>query len=211
MPAAAKICLQCKYSQSAIRNQLTLLAGLGGLIALLTYSISSLQEIRKNIWWRDAVDIVSIDPDNGVVIQNSGDGEIFVDAILLEADIEGGAKFSRSILIGEAIAPGKLIKHDSKQNTLDGAVMAFSATSKIKTVNDAFRMAKFSPNCLVPSIYSANSVRYRQYTKFMGDDLVQLHVKPKAIFYSGSPKPIEKEFNAVVLFLAAQTKEDCWK
>jgi hypothetical protein len=111
IPLEAIVCTNCKYSQSFIRNQITLLAGLGGLVALITYVISSFSDVRKGLFWSDALNIISVNSDSDVIVQNAGDGDVYVSGLEYSAAVQN-MQVSGAFALGKVVSPGKFEKID---------------------------------------------------------------------------------------------------
>jgi hypothetical protein len=210
MPLAAKVCLQCKYYQSTIRNQLTLLAGFGGLIALLTYFTSSFLEIRKTLYWVDDLRLISVDPYGGYVMQNTGDGDLFIDGVHFEGLVDG-QHFSGGTIISESIGPGRITIHKPAHTPLIGGIVEAGVNPKIPNFTMALEMSKVATECVEANLYSTNSVSYKTLTQHLGKRLLQMPIRPKIVFYSRNAIPIEKEFDGAILFVENNKKKECWQ
>jgi hypothetical protein len=209
IPVTARICLQCKCYQSSIRNQLSLFAGFAGLIAILTYFTSSFEAIRKTLYWIDDLKLISADPNVGYVIQNSGDGTIFVDGIFYETNV--GGRNSRTIRIYETVESGQIANHVPLKKGMLGAFAQIGGNTKIPDVESAMRLSLNSPDCVEEQLYSVNSLAYKTPLGYLGEKLLKILVTPKVVFYSRSSSPLEREFDGVIVFIENYQKKDCWK
>jgi hypothetical protein len=86
------------------------------VISLLTYMVSTWPEIRKTLFWLDAVEITSFDSKNNIVLHNSGDGRVFVSHLSLRSKALG---HSSLILINKTIESKSFLVHDLKMQTVD--------------------------------------------------------------------------------------------
>jgi hypothetical protein len=90
-------CPRCQSYQKSWVNRLEYLGKVIGVVsavaAAVVYGISQAPEIRKILFWRDSVEVVSIDPfTNTVVLTNSGDGAVYVSSISFTVEMFAGGK-----------------------------------------------------------------------------------------------------------------------
>lgn len=177
---------------------------------MATYLTSSLGEIRKNVFWVDKIDVVSIAP-RAYVIHNTGDGEIFVAGIQYNYS-SSSYNLSQFIQIGEVLTPGKILKYEpSKINEYKfehARIIQAHPGLKIRNGGDAIGIAKDHPDCVQSDLYSINSMAYVNYSNFLGNKLIQIPIQAKIIYYSREPLPLKDSFEGVLLF-SINTKREC--
>ena len=116
----AAICPICKNYQSTWKRRLHYCATMAGIvtvvISLLTYMASAWPEIRKTFFWQDAVEIAALDSKNSIVLQNSGDGRVFVSHLSLHSEALG---YSGAILINKTIESKTFLAYELKIASTD--------------------------------------------------------------------------------------------
>jgi hypothetical protein len=51
------------------------------ILTALGYIVRPLRDLYKNYTWRDKIEVVSFSSVDGVIIKNSGDGDVFIDSL----------------------------------------------------------------------------------------------------------------------------------
>jgi len=212
IPSGANLCKECNCYQSSVRNQLTLLAGLGGMIALLTYLTASLGEVRKNILWKDNIEIVSVAPKTGYVIRNSGDGDVFIEGVRYEYKGSSGVALSTSTAIGEIVSPGKTIRHvipEESERAEAKPILSNKSIPKIESFDQALRLSIKNKECLRRALFSTDSIYYKNYFRSMKDSLIQMPVEATIVYFSRTSAPMEKTFSGVLVFVFDPDNPEC--
>ena len=184
--AGAKICPICKSYQSSCKRNAYNCATLGGIIivaiSLLTYITSTFPELRKIFFWRDVIEVTAFDSGRAIVINNSGDGKIFISHLLLSSK---NINFSWSIPIDETIETKSFLVHPLKMAVKDSTqwtTVKLSEDSWQKILRTAHLMKN---ECIRWNYYSINDFAYQQIKTFMGKDFHEVSVDATLYFHSG--------------------------
>jgi len=114
IPHGASICSICSSFQIRWKNQAKFIANIIGIlsvaVALISYVISELPNVRKTIAWRDEVSVLTFIDSEITVVANTGDGEVFISHIYIEYDPENdGSTGKITRLLNQPIDPGNSI------------------------------------------------------------------------------------------------------
>lgn len=112
----AKKCNECGAYQNGYKNALIFGAQVAGFLVIIasaiSYLINSMPEIRKILFWKDSLIVLSLD-NNKVVFSNSGDGDLYIESIEIlrpTQDSDSAATITESIAI--VIRSGEVLKHN---------------------------------------------------------------------------------------------------
>ena len=77
------------------------------ILSMIAFLLTSWPEVRRAIWWRENVEVVSFDSEGVILLANRGDGDLYVSTVLVGA--EGVPRsFSVEYPIDAALQPGTM-------------------------------------------------------------------------------------------------------
>jgi hypothetical protein len=182
----ATICPICKNYQSAWRRKLHYFATRAGIItvviSLLTYVASTWPEIRRTLFWRDAVEITALDSKNIIVLHNSGDGRVFVSHLSLRSEALG---HSSTIFINKTIESKSFLVHDLKTATADLSKWATRSISD-DSWQKLLRERHLNENeCVQWHFFVPDDPGYQTIKRFHGSSFHEVPIDATLYFRSG--------------------------
>jgi len=201
IPLKATICSHCSTKQD---RRLNFLQNIGAVIGVLTailafgsYIISSAPSVRKTLWWRDDINMLSYS-DEHVVIGNNGDGPVFVSYIYIHTETQ---KFfsgeSTNMLINKMIEPGQILTFDKTNKFLRGG----KKWRVVSNVTDAewekyLQLYNDEPSdageCTLLEYVSTSDPDMQLFTRALGDGLRKVNATATIYFFSNK---LEKELS----------------
>jgi hypothetical protein len=116
--AGAQLCPVCKCYQARWKNTLYQYGAIGGFltiaISLLTYVATALPQIRKTLFWKDSISVTAYNSESRLVIENSGDGELFVSHIFFKSERPA---FTGVESVDKSIKEKSFLVHDIQHGT----------------------------------------------------------------------------------------------
>jgi hypothetical protein len=204
----ATLCQTCKTPQSKWKSWLQYIASIVGVFTLLgllgslsVYTVSGWPTVRKQLFWKDKVKVLSFNSNQDLVITNMGDGDIFLSHVDLRAH---GPDVMTSILrIGISVPTGDVAKHRfsrDHQDIKEQPVMKLVSDVSEAAWKEASRRATHRDDpCFAIIFYYAEDPSYRQLESAHQGKLFQTIPATATLhFYSvGSKKALEEAFPVV--------------
>lgn len=107
----ASKCSHCGASQKSWLNWLHTITAVGILPTLVATGVVAIIAISTGMWerifWKDDLTVISYQSDGQVCIRNSGDGQLFVEHILVKSD--DLLRYRRIRFIGETVAKSSFL------------------------------------------------------------------------------------------------------
>lgn len=182
----ATICPICKNYQSTRKRTLHYCATMAGVItvviSLFAYIASTWSEIRKTFFWRDALEISALDSKNSIVLQNSGDGTVFVSHLSLRSKALG---YSGAILINKVIDSKSFLVYDLKTVTADLSKWASISISD-SSWQELLRERRLNENeCIQWHFFVPDDPVYQTIKKHHGSSFHDVPIDAALYFRSG--------------------------
>lgn len=205
IPYGAAVCSTCSSFQTRWKNQAKFAANTIGIltvaIALISYVISALPNIRRTIAWKDDVSVLTFIDSRIIAIANTGDGEIFLSHIFIEYDPEndgGSGKVTR--LIDQSVDPGKtIVISPGYWETFDYVSYKIVSGVSDDEWNELYQQSNIvsKGGCVVLDFSSENDPLLIMYRSHLGEDLKTFSVTAQLYYYSShTGKLLTKEFPA---------------
>lgn len=166
----AKKCIECGAFQSKLKNNLAYVAQVAGFLAIfssaLVYIINSAPEIRKALWWKDSIGVLSLN-DRKVVFSNTGDGDVFIETIEIARPMPDGDAATTTRPINKLILNGQILEYkfqldDSAKNTYERVTVRGGDSPKS---DDWVRIANHAitdGSCYELSYFESGNTQYLQ-------------------------------------------------
>jgi hypothetical protein len=203
----ATLCPTCKTYQSKWKSVVQYIAGIVGILTILAslfvYIVSGLPIVRKELLWKDKVNVLSFNSNQDLVITNVGDGDIFLSHVDLRAN---GPDVLTSILrIGISVPTGAVSKHrffSDHQEMKERPKMNLVSGVSEDAWNEALRRAAHHDDpCFAIIFYYAKDPSYLQMVNAYQEKGKVFQTIPSTAalhFYSvGSKKDLKEEFPVV--------------
>lgn len=189
LPTGAKICLACKSHQSRWRNSLAYIAGVTGIITVVT-SVGSaaylnIANIIRDSTWTDSVSIPILRYPGHTLFANTGEGTVYIHSIEVYWP---GDKANKEIPIGKILPKGDVdeitFEYDSDVPPLRDAAHANNrfnlltnktGTPSQKVLNESALLHN-DKRCILYTFYSDNDpelVRVNRFYEKNGDRKLQ--------------------------------------
>jgi hypothetical protein len=171
IPDGAALCSHCGSYQARWRNELRYLAstiGIGTVAsALLVYSVSALPALRRQLFWRDRIEVLAFSSVRGLALANTGDGPVFVTHLTVESSPTG--RYNILFPIETLIRPGEVITKPPRKG--DAHLWSWGWRKFTDSLwQAAHGTAGFTTDkCWNFSFFIPSDQNFRQYSEFMGD------------------------------------------
>ena len=112
----ADLCVHCGSYQYSWMNTLKYISTVAGALAiagaLTVFAITKWPEVRKALFWKDSIRVLSYVPNGSIVVANLGDGEVFFTDVSLSTALDSSTTISSLTSIRRHLGAGKTINHD---------------------------------------------------------------------------------------------------
>ena len=169
----AKKCVKCGAFQNNLKSHLIYLAQVAGFLAIfssaLVYVVNSLPEIREYFWWKESIEVLSLNR-GSVVFSNTGDGDLFIKAIEFIRPMPDGGADTQTHSINKLIRKGDIVKvlflHDSSANGVRHLkTVAGGASPETRDWIAIANHAISDGTCFLISHYESDNASYLQAIK----------------------------------------------
>lgn len=183
----ATLCPVCKSYQSRWKRVLYHIAAIGGLvtvvISLLTYMAVTFPTIWKTITWKDSVEIIAFNTDKHLVVQNVGEGDVFVSYMSFKS---GHLGFSRVEHVNKIIKERSFLVHeieskDPRSVDKNWHTLILS-DDQWKSLTEKFSS---KDNCYRWIVYHQSDPHFQNMRQFQKENLRTLPVDGVLFFHSG--------------------------
>lgn len=188
IPVEATFCTNCDSQQQPWKNNLRYFATVSGAVALLfaglTYVFTSIPEIRKQLFWKEKVEVLAYSDHQPISLVNFGDGKVFVTSLYLEA-FEG--RLNRTRAIGRELRVQSSITDKGSSLGLE-YLMKYSVVSHSSEAewNNALRLSERPENggCFVRVFISPQDHLYKTYSTYLKDNMRSFKAVARLNYYS---------------------------
>lgn len=166
----SKYCKHCNHYQSWWKNWV---AHIGGVVALVvvivsiaTYAIKPLRDAYTVYTWRDKVEVVTFHSTKGITVNNSGDGDIFLESVSYKS---GEIKFSG----------GKPIMMPAKKGEFTSCTFEGIKEGKVVVMGE-----KTDKKTTFPVIIDENNFEYKLFKTALKDRLLTFPCEAELLYRS---------------------------
>ena len=200
----ASICSECGSFQKRWRNELRYMANTIGLMtvagALIVYCITSIPELRKQIFWEDEVSVLSFGPLNGISIANTGDGDVFLTDIYVSTAWGRSSTFT----IAKLLRRGDVVVNQPRQDEIGLRNFSNLSVSSEREWRSAIEKSGFGENhCWAIVYYSETDPHLLRVRRHLGEKFRWERAKEARVRFFSLHKQarVEQDFGAVVTLL----------
>lgn len=221
IPSSSTICPTCKFHQSKWRNNLVLIAGLSGFLALMASAVTFVADrsiqLYKNTHWRDDVALLALltgpTGEYSAVLSNNGDGAIFVIDLLIYWRGD-----STQIRINKVIEAGSIVVMDTMKYTgpmYQRIVANLEGKASLQLLQSARIWADPagpSPPCFLAHVHSEDSTAIRMMDAFYkqgGRRLVTDKGEANLEYFSPHLKIKNRKVFPITIAFAGSTSGNC--
>jgi hypothetical protein len=213
IPAGARVCRNCSSFQVRWKNDLkyisTIVGVLTAIAALIVYFITVMPTLRKNLAWKDHIQVLEFLSNREVVLTNDGDGPVFVSHIAIEASYktDSGKFFIWTWPVSAEVQAGAIAIRqvvDEHEKTLEKSHSKFVTVDNDTQWSRALRNAgsalavEEGAKCFVRVIMSESHPLHIQARQTLGPRFRTFPVTARVHYYSlSSQKTIVTEFQVV--------------
>lgn len=185
----ATLCPVCKSYQSPVKAALYQYAAIGGLvtviISLLTYMAATFPTIWKTLAWKDSVETIAFNSDTRLVVQNAGDGDVFVSHMFFNA---GQLGFRRVVHVNKIIKERSFLVHEIvfKDDPSDVVTQWLTLTlsdDQWKSLTE--RKIRPKDNCYRWIFYHQSDPHFQNMRQALKEHFRVLPVDAVLVFHSG--------------------------
>lgn len=198
IPEEANRCHHCGLFQAAWKNELSYVARIAGIFviaaSLITFTLSSLPEVRKVLFWKTNVEIISFVQDQNITVINRGDGEVFLSHIVFTLQTGGTPSPTTSYIINLLAEPGKIIYQDFYKDadraakaleTLGTTFLDVRDLADEDTLNAVVNMALDEMNdCFSIRFSHETDAKFTEVMKAYEGNLLIIPFKAELIYFS---------------------------
>ena len=215
IPISASLCSECSSFQSSWKNTARYLANVVGIlsvaVAVATYVISALPELRRSMAWSESIRVLAFNSSE-YSFANEGDGELFLSHISVRFSLTPGDKRRgtahipiRKVVKSGAILGGTLEMHErAKTATIvaDVSKQEWEAlyTSAVGVGNEA---------CTYRVFHAVSDPQFTMVSEYLGDRLRTFVVDAELHYYSPHSHSMQTTAFEAVGLLSRSRHPDC--
>jgi hypothetical protein len=158
-------------------------------VAVLTYTISMLPQLRRVVAWNDSVHVLSLD-DLSFTIANEGDGIVHVShAAITWIDPTTGLRGAMTLPVGRTLEPGAIqsgeIDRGQPEGFRHGLVVAYVSDQEwADPYRSSGSIGETQKYCVYRHFYSTNHPYFVMFSGILADDLRTLSTEATLHYYS---------------------------